>query len=205
MRNGGQTCVAANRMFVQEGIADAFIDGFTKAMAAFKLGHPMNKEVTLGPVVDARAVARLQALVDDAVVKGATLRTGGKSPDQPGSYFEPTVLDNVPANADIAVTEIFGPVAAITRFTTQAEVIERANDTEFGLAAFVFTENLDRAINVAEALETGMVGINNGLLSNIAAPFGGVKASGTGREGGAEGLEEYQEIRYFTMKRRETH
>ena len=205
MRNGGQTCVAANRMFVQEGIADAFIDGFTKAMAAFKLGHPMNKEVTLGPVVDDRAVKRLQALVDDAVVKGATLRTGGKSPDQPGSYFEPTVLDNVPANADIAVTEIFGPVASIMRFKTQAEVIERANDTEFGLAAFVFTENLDRAINVAEALETGMVGINNGLLSNIAAPFGGVKASGTGREGGAEGLEEYQEIRYFTMKRRETH
>jgi succinate-semialdehyde dehydrogenase/glutarate-semialdehyde dehydrogenase len=204
MRNGGQTCVAANRMFVQEGIADAFIDGFTKAMAAFKLGHPMNKEVTLGPVVDDRAVMRLQALVDDAVAKGATLRTGGKSPDQPGSYFEPTVLDNVPANADIAVTEIFGPVAAITRFKTQAEVIEKANDTEFGLAAFVFTENLDRAINVAEALETGMVGINNGLLSNIAAPFGGVKASGTGREGGAEGLEEYQEIRYFTMKRRET-
>jgi succinate-semialdehyde dehydrogenase/glutarate-semialdehyde dehydrogenase len=204
MRNGGQTCVAANRMFVQEGIADAFIDGFTKAMAAFKLGHPMNKEVTLGPVVDERAVKRLQALVDDAVAKGATLRTGGKSPDQPGSYFEPTVLDNVPANADIAVTEIFGPVASIMRFKTQAEVIERANDTEFGLAAFVFTENLDRAINVAEALETGMVGINNGLLSNIAAPFGGVKASGTGREGGAEGLEEYQEIRYFTMKRRET-
>ena len=204
MRNGGQTCVAANRMFVQEGIADAFIGGFTKAMAAHKLGHPMNKEVTLGPVVDDRAVARLQALVDDAVAKGATLRTGGKSPDQPGSYFEPTVLDNVPANADIAVTEIFGPVASIMRFKTQAEVIERANDTEFGLAAFVFTENLDRAINVAEALETGMVGINNGLLSNIAAPFGGVKASGTGREGGAEGLEEYQEIRYFTMKRRET-
>jgi len=204
MRNGGQTCVAANRMFVQEGIADAFIEGFTKAMAAHKLGHPMNKEVTLGPVVDDRAVARLQALVDDAVAKGATLRTGGKSPDQPGSYFEPTVLDNVPANADIAVTEIFGPVASIMRFKTQAEVIERANDTEFGLAAFVFTENLDRAINVAEALETGMVGINNGLLSNIAAPFGGVKASGTGREGGAEGLEEYQEIRYFTMKRRES-
>lgn len=204
MRNGGQTCVAANRMFVQDGIADKFIEGFTKAMAAHKLGHPMNKEVTLGPVVDDRAVARLQALVDDAVAKGATLLTGGKSPDQPGSYFEPTVLDNVPANADIAVTEIFGPVASIMRFTTQAEVIERANDTEFGLAAFVFTENLDRAINVAEALETGMVGINNGLLSNIAAPFGGVKASGTGREGGAEGLEEYQEIRYFTMKRRET-
>ncbi|MEY4396495.1 MAG: Succinate-semialdehyde dehydrogenase GabD [Actinomycetota bacterium] len=205
MRNGGQTCVAANRMFVQEGIADAFVEKFTAAMAAHKLGNAMNKETTLGPVIDDRAVARLQHLVDDAVAKGATLLTGGKSPDRPGHYFEPTVLDNVPANADIATTEIFGPVAAITRFKTQEEVIEKANDTEFGLAAFVFTQDLDRAINVAEALETGMVGINNGLLSNIAAPFGGVKASGTGREGGAEGLEEYQEIRYFTMKRRETH
>jgi succinate-semialdehyde dehydrogenase/glutarate-semialdehyde dehydrogenase len=204
MRNGGQTCVAANRMFVQEGIADAFIEKFTAAMAAHKLGNAMNKDATLGPVIDDRAVKRLQHLVDDAVAKGATLRTGGTSPDRKGHYFEPTVLDNVPANADIATTEIFGPVAAITRFKTQEEVIAKANDTEFGLAAFVFTQDLDRAINVAEALETGMVGINNGLLSNIAAPFGGVKASGTGREGGAEGLDEYQEIRYFTMKRRET-
>ena len=205
MRNGGQTCVAANRMFIQEGIADAFIEKFTAAMAGHKLGNAMNKDATLGPVIDDRAVKRLQHLVDDAVAKGATLLTGGKSPDRPGHYFEPTVLDNVPANADIATTEIFGPVAAITRFKTQEEVIAKANDTEFGLAAFVFTQDLDRAINVAEALETGMVGINNGLLSNIAAPFGGVKASGTGREGGAEGLDEYQEIRYFTMKRRETH
>lgn len=204
MRNGGQTCVAANRMFVQEGIADQFISKFTEAMAAFKLGHSMNKEATLGPVIDDRAVQRLTHLVEDAVAKGASLLTGGKSPDRPGHYFEPTVLDNVPADADIATTEIFGPVAAITRFKTQAEVIEKANETEFGLAAFIFTQDLDRAFNVAEALETGMVGINNGLLSNIAAPFGGVKASGTGREGGAEGLEEYQEIRYFTMKRRET-
>ncbi len=205
MRNGGQTCVAANRMFVQDGIADAFVDKFTAAMAAHKLGNALNKETTLGPVIDDRAVKRLQQLVDDAVAKGATLTTGGKSPDRPGHYFEPTVLDRVPENADIMTTEIFGPVAAITRFSTQDEAIARANDTEFGLAAFVFTQDLDRAINVAEALETGMVGINNGLLSNIAAPFGGVKASGTGREGGAEGLEEYQEIRYFTMKRRETH
>jgi succinate-semialdehyde dehydrogenase/glutarate-semialdehyde dehydrogenase len=204
MRNGGQTCVAANRMFIQDGIADAFIEGFTERMAAFKLGNALNPEVDLGPVIDKRAVDRLSGLVNDAVAKGATLRTGGSSPDRPGFFFEATVLDNVPANADIATTEIFGPVAAITRFKTQEEAVHGANDTQFGLAAFVFTENLDRAINVAEALETGMVGINNGLLSNIAAPFGGVKQSGTGREGGAEGLEEYQELRYFTMKRRET-
>lgn len=204
MRNGGQTCVAANRMFVQNGIADTFVPAFTAAMAAHKLGNALNPEATLGPVIDDRAVQRLRHLVDDAVAKGATLLTGGHSPERPGHYFEPTVLDNVPANADITTTEIFGPVAAISRFSTQAEVIEKANDTEFGLAAFIFTQDLDRAINVAESLETGMVGINNGLLSNIAAPFGGVKASGIGREGGAEGLDEYQEIRYFTLKRRDT-
>jgi succinate-semialdehyde dehydrogenase/glutarate-semialdehyde dehydrogenase len=204
MRNGGQTCVAANRMFVQEGIAQDFVAGFTEKMAAFTLGNALNLETTLGPVIDDRAVTRLTHLVDDAVAKGADLLTGGSAPDRVGHYFPASVLDNVPAHADIVTTEIFGPLAAISRFKTQEEVLTKANDTEFGLAAFVFTQDVDRAINVAEALETGMVGINNGLLSNIAAPFGGVKASGTGREGGAEGLEEYQEIRYFTMKRRET-
>jgi succinate-semialdehyde dehydrogenase/glutarate-semialdehyde dehydrogenase len=204
MRNGGQTCVAANRMFIQEGIADDFVAGFTQKMSEFKLGNALNKEATLGPVIDDRAVARLSHLVDDAVAKGAELKTGGQVPDREGYFFPATVLDNVPASADIVTTEIFGPLAAISRFKTQEEVLTQANDTEFGLAAFVFTQDVDRALNVAEQLETGMVGINNGLLSNIAAPFGGVKASGTGREGGAEGLEEYQEIRYFTMKRRET-
>ena len=204
MRNGGQTCVSANRMFIQEGIADDFIAGFTERMAALVQGNPLNREVELGPVVDDRAVARLAHLVEDAVAKGADLRTGGSALPDDGHFFEATVLDNVPVAADITTTEIFGPVASITRVKTQEEAIAKANDTCFGLAAFVFTENLDRALNVSEALETGMVGINQGLLSNVAAPFGGVKQSGIGREGSSEGLEEYQEVRYFNLTRRET-
>jgi succinate-semialdehyde dehydrogenase/glutarate-semialdehyde dehydrogenase len=205
MRNGGQTCVSANRMFVQEGIADAFVEGFTEKMAGLVQGNPLNREVELGPMVDDRAVERLAHLVEDAVARGAYLRTGGSALEGAGSFFQATVLDRVPVEADITTTEIFGSVASISRFTTQEEAIEKANDTCFGLAGFVFTENLDRALNVAEALETGMVGINQGLLSNVAAPFGGVKQSGIGREGSSEGLEEYQEIRYFNVTRRETH
>ena len=204
MRNGGQTCVSANRMFVQDGIADAFVEGFTEKMAALQQGNPLNANVELGPVVDDRAVDRLEHLVRDAVAKGADLRTGGSPLEGVGTFFPATVLDRVPVEADITTTEIFGPVAAISRFSDQAEGIQRANDTCFGLAGFVFTENVDRALNVAEALETGMVGINQGLLSNISAPFGGVKQSGLGREGSSEGLEEYQEIRYFNVSRRET-
>lgn len=205
MRNGGQTCVAANRMLIQDGIADDFIAGFTEKMAGIVRGNPLNPEVELGPVIDARAVERLQHLVEDATARGAEVRTGGVAPESAGHFFEPTVLDNVPVEAEITTTEIFGPVAAITRFSTQEEAIAKANDTCFGLAAFVFTEQIDRALNVAERLETGMVGINQGLLSNIAAPFGGVKQSGLGREGSAEGIEEYQEIRYFNVTRRETY
>jgi len=204
MRNGGQTCVSANRMFVQEGIADAFVEGYAEKMANLVQGNPLNPEVQLGPMVDHRAIERLQQLVDDAVAKGAEPQTGGKALDGAGSFFQATVLDQVPSGAEITTTEIFGSVASISRFSTEAEAIEKANDTCFGLAGFVFTENLDRALNVAEALETGMVGINQGLLSNVAAPFGGVKQSGIGREGSSEGLEEYQEIRYFNVSRRET-
>jgi len=194
MRNGGQTCVSANRMFIQEGIADDFIAGFTEKMAGLVQGNPLNREVELGPVVDGRAVERLQHLVADATAKGADLRTGGTKLDRAGHFFEATVLDNVPVAADITTTEIFGPIASITRVKTQEEAIAKANDTCFGLAAFVFTENVDRAFNVAEALETGMVGINNGLLSNVAAPFGGVKQSGIGVEFGVDGLKEFTTI-----------
>jgi succinate-semialdehyde dehydrogenase/glutarate-semialdehyde dehydrogenase len=205
MRNGGQTCVSANRILVQEGIADAFLEGFTERMAGLVRGNPLNTEVELGPVVDHRAVERLQHLVDDAVAKGADLRTGGSAVSGPGHFFEATVLADVPADAEITTTEIFGPVSSITRFKTQEEAIAQANDTCFGLAGYVFTESLDRALNVAETLETGMVGINQGMLSNVAAPFGGVKQSGIGREGSSEGLEEYQEVRYFNVTRRETY
>jgi succinate-semialdehyde dehydrogenase/glutarate-semialdehyde dehydrogenase len=138
------------------------------------------------------------------VGRGAELRAGGSAVDGAGYFFEATVLDRVPAEADIANTEIFGPIASISRFTTQAEVLEAANDTPFGLAGYVFTENLDRALNVADALETGLVGINNGVPTTPAAPFGGVKQSGLGREGSGEGLEEYQEIRFYNISRRET-
>lgn len=204
MRNGGQSCVAANRIFVQDGIADDFVAAFAERMRGVKLGAAIAEGADLGPVIDKRAVERLGGLVADATARGAELLAGGNAPAVPGYFFEATVLDRVPVSAEIANTEIFGPVAAISRFSTQEQVLETANDTPFGLAGYVFTENLDRALNVADALETGLVGINNGVPSNVAAPFGGMKQSGLGREGSHEGLEEYQEIRFYNIARRET-
>ncbi|MGJ0204111.1 NAD-dependent succinate-semialdehyde dehydrogenase [Leucobacter sp. gxy201] len=204
LRNGGQSCVAANRIFVQDGIADAFVEAFSERMSQVQLGHSVAEGAGLGPVIDRRAVQNFSSLVDDAVHRGADLRSGGSAVDGDGYFFEATVLDRVPADADIANTEIFGPVAAISRFSTQQQVLEAANDTPFGLAGYVFTESLDRALNVADALETGLVGINNGVPTTPAAPFGGVKQSGLGREGSGEGLEEYQEIRFYNISRRDT-
>ena len=204
LRNGGQSCVAANRIFVQDGIADAFVEAFSEKMRQVQLGNAIADGVDLGPMVDRRAVERLSGLVADATARGAELTAGGRAPSGAGYFFEGTVLDRVPVDAEIASTEIFGPIAAISRFGSEAEVIERANDTPFGLAGYVFTENLDRALNVADALETGLVGINNGVPSNVAAPFGGVKQSGLGREGSGEGIEEYQEVRFYNIARRET-
>ena len=205
MRNGGQSCIAANRIYVQDGIADAFVEGLTEKMAAARTGDGLADDVALGPLIDDRAVAGMRELIDDATAHGAAVRTGGHAISGPGHFFQATVLDHVPTTADIANTEIFGPIAAIQRFGTQAEAVRRANATEFGLAGYVFTENLDRALNVADALETGLVGINQGVPSNAAAPFGGVKQSGLGREGSAEGLEEYQEVRFYNIARRDTH
>jgi len=204
MRNGGQSCVAANRIFVQDGIADAFVEAFSEKMAGVRLGAAIAEGADLGPVIDQRAVDRLSALVENATGMGAELRAGGHAPAEPGYFFEATVLDRVPAETDIACTEIFGPVAAISRFSTQQEAVRLANDTPFGLAGYVFSENLDRALNVADQIETGLVGINNGVPSNVAAPFGGMKQSGLGREGSHEGLEEYQEIRFYNIARRDT-
>jgi len=204
LRNGGQSCVAANRFYVQDGIADAFVEAFSKRMSEVVVGNAIAEGVGLGPVINRNAVNNFQHLVSDAIAHGADLRTGGQAPEGNGYFFAPTVLDNVPAEARIANTEIFGPIAAISRFSTQEEVVSRANDTPFGLAGYVFTENLDRALNVADELETGLVGINNGVPSNPAAPFGGMKQSGLGREGSHEGLEEYQEIRYYNIARRPT-
>ncbi|MGW4126122.1 NAD-dependent succinate-semialdehyde dehydrogenase [Nocardia sp. NPDC004711] len=205
MRNGGQSCIAANRIYVQDGIADHFIEGLTEKMAATRVGDGLADAVTLGPLIDEHAVEGMRHLIENAVDHGATVRTGGHAITGPGHFFQPTVLDQVPATADIARNEIFGPIAAIQRFTTEAEVLQRANATEYGLAGYVFTENLDRALNVADALETGLVGINQGVPSNAAAPFGGLKQSGLGREGSAEGLDEYQEIRFYNIARRPTH
>lgn len=202
LRNGGQSCVAANRILVQSGIADAFVEGFTERMGQAVLGNGLGEGVTLGPVIDDRAVQKFTSLVEDAVAHGADLRLGGTVPEGAGHFFEATVLDRVPEAAEIALTEIFGPVAAISRFNTEAEALERANSTPFGLASYVFTENIDRAFDVADRLDVGMVGINQGIVSNVAAPFGGVKASGLGREGSGEGLEEYQEIRFYNLARR---
>ncbi|QZY50750.1 NAD-dependent succinate-semialdehyde dehydrogenase [Leucobacter tenebrionis] len=202
LRNGGQSCVAANRILVQDGIADAFVEGFTEKMREAVLGNGLAEGVTLGPVIDDRAVRGFERLVADAVEHGADLRLGGSAPEGDGHFFEATVLDRVPETAEIANTEIFGPVASIARFGTEEEAIERANGTPFGLASYVFSENIDRAFDVADRLDAGMVGINQGIVSNVAAPFGGVKASGLGREGSGEGLEEYQEIRFYNLARR---
>lgn len=204
MRNGGQSCIAANRFYVQDGIADDFVAAFSERMASATVGHALADGVDLGPLVDRRAVDRITGLVKDATDRGAELTAGGSAPEGKGYFFEPTVLDKVPADADISNTEVFGPVAAISRFSSQAEVLEKSNDTEYGLASYVFSENVDRALNVADALESGLVGINLGVPSNPYAPFGGVKASGLGREGSEEGLEEYQEIRFYNVARRET-
>jgi succinate-semialdehyde dehydrogenase/glutarate-semialdehyde dehydrogenase len=205
LRNGGQSCIAANRIYVQEGIADAFVEALTERLSAAAVGNGFGDSTVVGPLIDDRAVAQMLALTEDAVAKGAQLRTGGAAYDSAGHFFAPTLLDRVPTSADVANAEIFGPIAAIQRFGTEAEVIARANETEFGLAGYVFTESLDRAFNVADRLETGLVGINQGVPSNAAAPFGGVKQSGIGREGSSEGLDEYQNIRFYNIARRDTH
>ena len=199
LRNGGQSCVAANRILVQDGIADAFVAAFSKAVSAVRIGPGSQPGVGLGPLIDDRAVAKCAELITDAVASGATVLVGGEAPGQPGYFFPATVLDNVAPTARILSEEVFGPVAPIVRFKTEDEAVALANDTPFGLAAYVFTENIDRALDVADRLETGMVGINQGVVSNVAAPFGGIKHSGMGREGGPEGIEEYLETKYLAI------
>ena len=199
MRLGGQSCVAGNRFLVADGIADAFVDSFAARMAAVVVGRPADEDTELGPLVDQRAVDKVNRLVDDAVAKGATVVTRAPIPDGPGFWVAPTVLDHVPADADILREEVFGPVAAIRRFSTEAEAVAQANDTEHGLAAYLVTRDTEQARRVAGRLQSGMVGINRGLISDVAAPFGGVKQSGLGREGGPEGLREYLEFKYLSL------
>ncbi len=198
MRNLGEACTAANRFYIHEDIAEAFTTKFTAAMAALTMGNGLDKDVDVGPLVNADTRDKVAAFVDDAVAKGAEIRLGGVKPDGPGFFYPPTVLSKVPDNADCLQDEIFGPVAAIQTFTDQDAVIARANDTQYGLVAYVFTENMKRGLKVCEQLEYGMVGLNRGLVSDPAAPFGGVKQSGLGREGGHEGMLEFMETQYIS-------
>ena len=183
MRNNGESCVAANRFHVAETVAEEFTAKLTEAMGAMKVGHGTEDGVQVGPLINARQRDQTAELVDDAVDLGAVATTGGKISDGAGFVYPPTVLSGVPRDARILREEVFGPVAPVTTFAGEDEAVRLANDTEFGLVGYVFTRDLSRAIRVGERLETGMVGMNTGLVSNPAAPFGGVKASGFGREG----------------------
>ena len=196
MRNIGEACTAANRFYVHESVAEEFSGKFAARMGALTLGKGTKKGVTVGPLIDEKARTKVTELLDDAVARGARVLIGGEPQRGAGYFFQPTVLVDVPTSARLQQEEIFGPVAPITTFTTDAEAIAMANDTEFGLVAYLFTTDLDRALRTSEALEYGMVGVNQGIVSNPAAPFGGVKHSGFGREGGFEGIEEYLETKY---------
>ena len=203
MRNMGEACTAANRFLVHESVADDFAARLGARMGKLTVGRGQDQGVDVGPLIDQKAVDSVHQLVTDAVHDGATLVVGGSPPDTPetskGTFYSPTVLLGVPPEAQINTEEIFGPVAPITTFATEAEAIERANATEYGLASYAFTRDLGRTIRLAEGLAFGMVGINTGLISNAAAPFGGVKSSGFGREGGFEGIEEYLDTTYVSL------
>ncbi|MGB7756107.1 MAG: NAD-dependent succinate-semialdehyde dehydrogenase [Salinisphaera sp.] len=198
MRNLGEACTAANRIFVHESVASTFVERFAARMQALQVGDGLAEGIDVGPLVNAATRDKVAALVADAVDKGARIRCGGVAPKGKGFFYPPTVLTDVPREADCCREEIFGPVAAIQTFTNEADVIARANETEYGLAAYVFTEDLRRGLAVSEQLEFGMVGLNRGLVSDPAAPFGGVKQSGLGREGGHEGMLEFMESQYIS-------
>ncbi|MCW2842293.1 MAG: succinate semialdehyde dehydrogenase [Nocardioides sp.] len=199
MRNMGEACTAANRFLVHTSVAAEFAEKLGRRMGALTVGRGQDEGVDVGPLIDEKAVETVSQLVNDAVHDGATVVCGGQVPDGAGWFYPPTVLLDVPADAAINVEEIFGPVAPITTFDTEEEAIARANDTIYGLSSYVYTRDLARTIRLAEALEFGMVGVNTGLVSNPAAPFGGVKASGFGREGGFEGIEEYLDTTYVAL------
>lgn len=200
LRNGGEACTAANRFHVQRGVLAEFTDKFVEAMQEqVRMGPGTEPETTLGPLVGEEQLTTVSGLVDDAVAAGATVRLGGKAPGGPGWFYPATVLTDIPGSARILREEVFGPVAPIVAFDTEEEGLAAANDTEYGLVSYIYTRDLDRALRVAEGLESGMVGVNRGVISDPAAPFGGVKASGFGREGGTEGIEEYLSTKYIAM------
>jgi succinate-semialdehyde dehydrogenase/glutarate-semialdehyde dehydrogenase len=199
MRNIGEACTSANRFHVAGSVADEFASGLADRMGSLKVGRGTEEGVDVGPLIDDDQRSKVSDLVDDAVAKGATAVVGGGRVDGAGYFFEPTVLGGVTPDARVLREEIFGPVAPIASFSSEEEAIAAANDTEYGLVAYVFTRDLKRALRVCEGLETGMIGLNQGMVSNAGAPFGGVKQSGIGREGGNEGIDEYLETKYVAV------
>jgi succinate-semialdehyde dehydrogenase / glutarate-semialdehyde dehydrogenase len=199
MRNGGEACTAANRFLVHEAVADEFGRRLAERMGALSVGRGTEPGVEVGPLIDRRERDKVAGLVEDAVGRGASALTGGEPLDGPGAFYLPTVLASVPDGSRVLDEEIFGPVAPLRTFAAEDDAVAAANATEYGLVAYVFTRDLKRALRVVERLETGMVGLNQGIVSNAAAPFGGVKASGFGREGGPEGIDEYLALKYVAM------
>ncbi|WIY06035.1 NAD-dependent succinate-semialdehyde dehydrogenase [Amycolatopsis mongoliensis] len=199
MRNIGEACTAANRFYVQRGVVEEFSRRLTERMQALPMGRGTEKDVVVGPLIDGKAVDKVTELVKDATDRGAKVLTGGSGVDGPGHFYQATVLTDVPQEARLTHEEIFGPVAPITPFDTEEEAVAKANDTEFGLVSYVFTSDLKRALRVSEALEAGMIGLNQGIVSNPAAPFGGIKQSGLGREGGSVGIDEFLETKYIAV------
>ncbi len=199
MRNIGEACTAANRFYVQRGVVEEFARRLTERMQALPMGRGTEQDVVVGPLIDEKAVEKVTELVKDATDRGARILTGGSAVDGPGHFYPATVLTDVPQEARLTHEEIFGPVAPITPFDTEEEAVAKANDTEFGLVSYLFTSDLKRALRVSEALEAGMIGLNQGIVSNPAAPFGGIKQSGLGREGGSVGIEEFLETKYIAV------
>jgi succinate-semialdehyde dehydrogenase/glutarate-semialdehyde dehydrogenase len=199
MRNGGEACTAANRIYVQSSVLEDFAARLTEKMSALKVGRGTEDGVQVGPLIDGKQRDKVKDLVDDAVQQGARVLTGAEVAAGKGYFYPPTVLTDVPKSARLQKEEIFGPVAPLTAFETEDEAVAMANDTEFGLVSYLFTNDLARALRVSEKLETGMIGLNQGIVSNPAAPFGGVKQSGLGREGGSVGIDEYLEVKYVAL------
>ena len=197
MRNGGEACTAANRFYVHEAVADEFTKAFAQRLADLKVGPGLEEDTEVGPLVNEPALSKVAGLVEQASGDGGKIVVGGKAPERRGYFYEPTLIDSVPADAGILDAEIFGPVAPVVRFADESDAVRWANATEYGLVSYVYTRDLARGLRVSEALEAGMVGLNRGLVSDPAAPFGGVKQSGLGREGAHEGLLEYTETKYI--------
>ena len=199
MRNMGEACTAANRFIVHDSVADEFARKLAERMAGLTLKRGTEDDAKVGPLIDEKSRQKVQELVDDAVAKGADVRTGGKPTDGPGYFYPPTVLSGVGSHARILAEEVFGPVAPIITFSEEEKAVELANDTEFGLVAYAYTRDVARSLRLADTIESGMLGLNVGIVSNPAAPFGGVKQSGLGREGGFEGIEEFLETKYVGL------